>query len=168
MNKNSPGAAFHQQGVMDLFDAINTVHANRALSAAGLAIGTTSAAKVKIVNTVTFLSGGVFKSKTTAEVAFTASVHDIAANATAAQEAKYLLCLDSAGTPTLTMGAIAGAGLSALPELPAGVSPIGYVKVSVAAGATKFTASTDLLSAGHLTVTYVDLGFIAPRFDSIQ
>jgi hypothetical protein len=168
MNKLNPGLATNLQCMMDQFDSINTSMQNRALAAAGLVIGSTSAAKVKIANTVTYLSAGVFKSKATAEVAFTATTHDIPNNASIVQEAKYLLSLDAAGTPTLTMGAVANTGLSVLPEIPAGLTPIGYVKIQVAAGGTKFTASTDLLSAGHLTVTYFDLGFIAPRFDSVQ
>lgn len=168
MNKVDPALGMNQQGLMDRLDAMHTSHQNRALSAAGLAIGTVSAAKVKIVNTVNYLSGGVFKSKASAEVAFTTTTHDIPNNPAKIQEAKYLLTLDASGNPTLTMGAIADQNLSLLPEIPAGQTPIGYVKVSVAAGATKFTANSDLLSAGHLTVTYVDLGYLAPRFDSAQ
>lgn len=130
----------------------------RALTAAGLTIGSAAAAKVKIANTVTFLIAGAFKSKTTAEVAFTATTHDIPAAAGSVQEACYLVALASDGTPSLTMGAIAtGAGNAVVPACPAGKAPIGYLRLAVAAGATPFDASTDLLSAGHLTDTYVDL-----------
>jgi hypothetical protein len=157
------------QNIMDIFDAFHTSSRYRALTAPGLAIGSGSAAKVKIVNTVTFLSAGVFKSKTTAEVAFTAVTHDIPVSASLVQEAVYMVCLDGSGTPTLTMGDIAsGAAAALIPEVPAGLTPIGHVRIAVAAGATKFTASTDLLSAGHLSVTYTDLGYVAPRFDVTQ
>lgn len=169
MDKLNPSGAMNFQAMMDRFDAVNTLMKYRALSAAGLAIGTVANSKVKIVNTVTYLHNGVFKSKTTAEVAFTATTHDIAANASAVQEAVYLLSLDASGTPTLTMGAIAsGSGNALLPELPAGLTPIGHVRVAVAAGATKFTAGTDALNAGHLTVSYSDVGFYGPRFDAAQ
>lgn len=128
-----------------------------ALSPAGLAIGTVSKAKVLIANTVTYLSGGVFKSKTTAEVAFTATTHDIPAHATLVQEAVYLLCLDAGGTPTIEMGAIAsGAGNAVIPAPPDGKTVIGHVRIAVDAGATSFDATTDELDEAHLTVTYTD------------
>lgn len=166
MQKLDPAKALSKQNVMDHLDFINTHLRNMAYGPAGLAIGTSSTAKVKIVNTVPFTSSGAWKSKTTAEVAFTATAHDIAANASVIQEAQFLLTLDAAGAPTLTMGAIAAGGASLLPERPASGTVIGSVKIAVAAGATKFTASTDALSAGHLTVTYTDLAFLSPRFDA--
>jgi hypothetical protein len=157
------------QRVMDALDAMHTSASYRCLSAAGLAIGSASAAKVKIVNTVTYLHAGIFKSKTTAEVAFTATTHDIPAHATLVQEAVYMVSLAADGTPTLTMGTIAsGSGAAKLPDVPAGLAPIGYVRVAVAAGATPFDASSDLLSAVHITDTYVDMGWVAPRFDAVQ
>lgn len=141
---------------------------NLVLSAAGLAIGTTSAAAVKISNTVTYLIDGVFKSKTTAEVAFTATTHDIAADAAAVQEAVYLVTLAADGTPTLTMGTIAsGAGNAALPDAPTDEAVIGHVRVAVAAGATDFDAGTDLLSAAHLTVTYTDTGLLTSAAEAV-
>jgi hypothetical protein len=152
-----------------MFDKINTWLSNRCTSAAGLAIGSSSKAKVKIVNTTTFLSGGIFKSKSTAEVVFTATTHDIAAHATLVQEAMYLLTLAADGTPTLTMGAIvSGAGNAVLPELPATGTPIGAVRIAIAAGATPFDASTDELDAAHITDTYYDYGWITPHFDAVQ
>lgn len=145
-----PEYALNHQGLMDSFDY-------RCLSAPGLAIGTGSAAAVKIANTTTFLNAGIFKSKATAEVAFTATTHDIPANAASVQEAVYLVCLAADGTPSLTMGTIAtGAGNAAIPARPANLTQIGYVRIAIAAGATPFDASTDLLSAGHITDTYVD------------
>lgn len=128
-----------------------------ALSAAGLAVGTGSAAKVKIANTVTYLFAGAFKSKTTAEVAFTATTHDIAADAVVVKERVYVLTLDGSGTATITAGPVAtGAGNAAIPAPPANSTVIGYVRIAVGAGATSFTAATTLLSNGALTVTYVD------------
>lgn len=155
---------------MDYFDRLNVAQRYRALGTPGLAIGSVSAAKVLIGNTTPYLHDGVFKSKTTAEVAFTATTHDIAADASSVQEAVYVVLLAADGTPSLKMGAIAtGSGNAKLPELTAADgTPIGYVRVAVAAGATPFDASTDLLSAGHITDTYVNLGFVAPRFDAVQ
>lgn len=152
---------------MDHMDFVNTCMRNQCLSAAGLAIGTVSNVKVKIVNTVTYLSGGIFKSKASAEVAFTDTTHDIAADASNVKEAMYLLTLDAAGAATLTMGAIAtGSGNAKLPERPSSGTPIGAVRVAVAAGATMFDANTNALNAAHLTVTYYDYGYLAPRFDA--
>lgn len=154
---------------MDQFDHLHTRLSYMAVSSAGLAIGSSSKKAVKIANTVNYLHAGIFKAKTTAEVAFTATSHDIAANASTVQEAVYLLSVIADGTVTVTMGDIAtGAGNAKIPEIPSGKTPIGYVRVAVAAGSTKFDATSDDLDAAHLTVTYVNLGYLAPRFDSAQ
>lgn len=132
------------------------------LNAAGLAIGTDTA-QVLIANTVNYLINGEFKSKTTAEVAFTADDHDIAADADAVQEAVYVLSLQADGTPVLTMGEIAsGAGNAEVPAPPEDEAVIGHVRIAVDAGATPFDAGSDALSAGHLTVTYTDAAFVHP------
>lgn len=167
MDALKPSKAGSLQERMDHFDSINTSLRNKCLTSAGLAIGTVANTSVKIVNTVTYLSDGEFRSKAPAEKAFTANTHDIPANASSVQEAMYLMTLASDGTPTLTMGTIAtGSGNAKLPERPATGTPIGAVRVAVAAGATPFDATTDALSAGHLTVTYYNYGYLAPRFDS--
>lgn len=169
MNVLDRDKALNQQKVMDLYDGLLHRIRNMAFTAPGLAIGSSSKAKVKITNTVTYLSDGVFKAKTTAEVAFTATTHDIPANASAVQEACYLLMLAADGTPSLVMGTIAsGSGNAKLPEIPSTGTPIGYVRIAIAAGSTKFDASTDELDAAHITDTYVDLGFIAPKFGAEQ
>lgn len=153
---------------MDQFDALHTAAKYRAMTSPGLAIGTTTT-QVKITNTTTFLHNGIFKSKTTADTAFTATTHNIAADATLVQEAVFLVCLDASGTVTLTMGAIAsGAAAALIPAIPTAKTPIGYVRIAVAAGATSFAATSDALSAGHLTTTYVNLGWLSPRFDAAQ
>lgn len=142
-----------RQGTLKVFrEALR----NCALSSAGLAISG-SKKKVLIGNTVTYLSGGLFKSKTTAEVGFTATTHDIAADASTVQEAVYAVSLQADGTPIITMGAIAtGAGAAVRPQTPLGETLIGYVRVAVAAGATSFDATSDDLDAAHLTVTYTN------------
>lgn len=141
---------------------------NIALGPAGLVIGTGSTAKVKVANTVAYLSGGLFKSKTTAEVAFTPTTDDITASASAIKERVYLVTVDSGGTLAMTAGDVAtGAGLAKVPAAPNGKTVLGYVRVAVAAGATPFDASTDALSAGHLTVTYVDTG-VSPAAGMVE
>ena len=128
-----------------------------ALTSGALAIGSSSKAKVLIASTVNYLIAGTFYAKTTAEVAFTATTHDIAADADAVQEAVYLLSLAANGTCTITMGVIAsGAGNAVIPATPANEVAIGYARIAVAAGATLFNASTDELDAVHLTDTYVN------------
>lgn len=135
--------------------------ANMSLTSAGLAIGSGSKKKVLITNTVTFLIAGLFKSKTTAEVAFTATTHDIAPHATLVQEAVYTVSLQADGTPVLTMGTISsGSGTALIPAAPAGEAVIGYVRIAVAAGATPFDASSDDLDAAHITDTYVNAALI--------
>ena len=144
--------------------ALNEVRGNLGafcLVAAGLAIGSGSKAKVLIANTVTYLIAGIFKSKSTAEVAFTATTHDIAANASTVQEAVYTMSLQADGTPTLTMGTIAtGAGNAVVPAGPSTEAVIGYVRIAMDAGATPFDATSDDLDAGHLTATYYDAAFV--------
>jgi hypothetical protein len=133
---------------------------DQVFAAAGVAIGSGADEEVLIANTVTYSINGVRKSKTTAEVAFTATTHDIAADGATVQEAVYLLSLNAAGTPKLTMGVIAtGAGNAAIPACPVDEVAIGYVRIAVDAGATDFDATTDALSDAHLTDTYVDLAF---------
>jgi hypothetical protein len=156
-----------RQSLATHFDLINTTLKYQCLSNPGVVIGSTSAATVKITNTMVYLHGGEFKSKSTAEIAFTATTHDIAASTSAVQEACYLLCLDAAGTGSLVMGTIAsGSGNAKWPSHPGNLTPVGGVRVAVAAGATSFDASTDLLSATHITDTYYSFGYFAPRFDA--
>lgn len=168
MIATSPSSALHQQPLMDLLDGLNTSLKYRALSNPGLAVGTTTS-QVKITNTTVFLNNGVFKSKATADTAFTATTHNILNSVSTVQEAIFLVCLDASGAVTLNMGAIAtGSGAALIPAVPTSLTPVGYVRIAVAAGATPFTAASDLLSAGHLTVTYVSLGWLSPRFDAAQ
>jgi hypothetical protein len=161
MNAKSPALALNSQDLMTHLDARMTSLRYMCLSSAGLAISSAGSAKkkVKISNTTTYLVNGVFCSKTTAEVAFTATTHDIAANASSVQEACYLLTLVADGTPTITMGTVStGAGTALLPSVPSGGTPIGFVRIAVAAGSTIFDATSDDLDAAHLTTTYVNLG----------
>lgn len=153
-----------------MFDLLDTRMKYRCLSSPGLVIGTTSKKEVKIGATTVFLFNGVFGSKASAEVAFTATTHDIAAHATDVKEAMYLVSFSAvAGTPAITMGTISvGSGTAVLPEIPTGHTPIGAVRIAAVAGGAGFDATTtDLDTAAAVTVTYYNLGWVSPRFDAI-
>lgn len=129
---------------------------DRIIGTPGLAIGTSSAAAVKIVNAIGVVVAGGFETKASAEVAFTATTHDITALAAKITEAKYLLSIAAGGTVTITKGATANENESVIPAIPAADVPLGVVTIQVEAGSTDFDASTDLLSASHLTDAYED------------
>ncbi len=169
MDALSKTQALSHQQLMDTFDELNDSLKYRALVDPGVVIGSSAPEKVKITNTTKYLHNGIFKSKSTAEVAFTATTHDIPADADEVQEACYLLCLNAAGTATLHMGEIAsGSGNALLPEIPSAVTPIGYVRVAVDAGAVDFNAVTDSLAETWITDTFYSIGFLSPRFDATQ
>ena len=128
---------------------------NYALDAGTLAIGTSSAAEIKITNAMDIVCAGVKGTQVSAqEVAFTATTHDMADGF----KCVYILTANSAGTVTITKGTeILTANYSlqeSLPEIPADQALLGYVEIATS-GAI-FNATTDLLSAGHITDTYVD------------
>lgn len=162
------------QPLMDHFDFLDTIAKNSCTSTAGLAIGTSSTAAIKIANTTTYLTSGLFASKATAEVAFTATVMDIPANATSVQEQVYLVTLSANGTPTITVGGITtGSGTAPLPPRPTTGTPIGYVRIAVNAGtpsgSTNFVAGTTALSDARLSaVTYTNVARYSARFDTAQ
>lgn len=132
----------------------------RNVTSAGVVIGTGSAAKVKWGSSIVAVVNGNIVTVTTNEQAFTATTHDIAASATVVREAVYALCVDTAGTTSLVMGDItSGSGTALWPVAPADLAIVGGVRVAVAAGSTSFDASTDLLSAGHITDTYYNVAF---------
>jgi hypothetical protein len=162
LNRVSPGASKARLGTrlgdaIDNVRSLNDLFLNVTTSAPGLAIGTGSKTKVLIANTFSFLVDGVPAQKTTAEVAFTATTHDITANAAATRERWYLFSIVAAGTVTVTAGTQGAAGAGTIPATPAGGVPIGLLKITVAAGATDFDATTDELDEAHLTDVYYDL-----------
>lgn len=154
-----------------LITSLITAQLYRCLSAAGLAIGTVSKKTLKIVNTTVYLHNGIFKSMATQVPVFTATTHDIANNAASVQEAVYLVCNGATASDlcTVHMGTVAtGAGVALFPDVPAGKTVIGAVRIAVAAGATLFNATTDDLDAGHLTATYYDIGYLHPLVTGAQ
>lgn len=134
-------------------------HDTRSLngSVAGLAIGTAKV-KVLIANTVTALVAGTRVAKTTAEVAFTATGHDIAKS----KQARFLYSMDNAGTVTVTKGSdYALADVAPYPAQPASSYLLGHVLIATGAGAI-FDATTTELDDVAITVTYTDcLGWLA-------
>lgn len=122
------------------------------LSSAGLAIGSVSKKKILIANTTYYMIAGVIKSKTTAEIDFTATTHDVAAGS----NAYFVLSINISGTVTINKGADGGS-LSSI-TLPGNQAMIGYL--NIAATGSPFDATSDDLDAAHLTVTYYDTGFL--------
>lgn len=126
-----------------------------ALSIGAMAIGSDTA-QVAIGQPFSFVINGTLAEVAAADVAFTATTHDIAANADTAQEAFYLYTTDDAGSVTVTKGTTADTGSAVPPAPPANEAVFGYVNIVVAAGATPFNATSDALTAAHLTVTFRD------------
>jgi hypothetical protein len=155
----SPGARILGLGtrLKHLIDLARYFYTSRryvTLTTAGLAIGSGSKKKVLIASTVKYFNGGAVKSKTTVEVDFTATTHDIAADAGAAQERWYLVALAADGTPSITAGVQGAVGAGTYPATPSGETPIGLVRLEIAAGGTIFDATTDELDEAHITDEY--------------
>lgn len=154
MSLPNPGAGLANKDLIGLLKTLTC----RGLSSAGVVIGTSSAAQVKWGSSIVASVLGKIVTVTTNEVAFTATTHDIPASASAVQEAVYAVEVDAAGTVTLKMGAISsGSGTALWPAASTDKAVIGGVRVAVAAGSTPFDASTDLLSAGHITDTFYNV-----------
>ncbi len=137
--------------MVDALDLL--VNGDALLSAPGLAIGVSSAAAVKF-NDLIFQVDGMRFRIAASEVAFTATTHDIADPDAAPREAIYVLSASAgASAPTITKGTTAAANAAVAPATPAGHVKFGEVKVQHD-GSAIFDASTDLLSAAHLTDTY--------------
>lgn len=128
---------------------------------AGLTIGSSSTAAIRQNVAVDYQILGLKKAqKAAGETAFTADTHDIPAKAASVQERVYTVYLASDGTRTILAGEIAtGAGNANIPikAVPFNAVILGWVRIAVAAGSTKFDAGSDALNAGHLTVTYTSI-----------
>jgi hypothetical protein len=116
------------------------------LTAAGLAEGT-NANTYKTVNTLTYTSNGVFKSKNaTDNVAFTAGIGTVPPSSAAL----YAVWIDGAGNFSNTRGPVVAAGEPCpVPGAPAGdVALVGLIKVTTNSSTTFTPGSTDLGAAG--------------------
>jgi len=128
----------------------------------GFVIGSSAPEKVKITNTTKYMIGGVFASKSTAEIAFTATDHDLADG----EEAVYVCSLALNGDATLTMGTAAvGSGNATIPDAPAGEAVVGHVRIFTT-GAV-FNAVTDSLALGTITDTFVSCGFLPQMMTAV-
>lgn len=137
-----------------LADALGLTENGVLRSAPSLAIGTTSKKEVKHATFTTEIRG-LTVSVTGAEVAFTATTHDIADPDADPREAYYTISVSSAGTVTITKGATAAADAAVKAAAPAGETVVGWVKIQHD-GTAIFDATTNDLDAAHLTVTYED------------
>lgn len=132
----------------DYIEQINSGAGSRILGNPTVAIGSSSAAKVK-TSAFDVIRNGVTYTIDAAETAFTATVHDIADG----YGAVYNIYLDEDNAIKILMGTATLLGTGAVcPATPEGGLKIGEVKV-VTAGAI-FDASTTLLSADTVTDTY--------------
>lgn len=132
------GVTLSSQDIRDSLTKLQINAVDLVLSSAALAIGTSSKAKVKIVNTFYYMIDGILYSKTSAEIAFTATTHDVANG----KYAVFVLSIDSAGTVTMTKSADA-ASLDAVvfPTIPDDEVVIGFVIIHPS-GTGAFDAST--------------------------
>jgi len=141
----------YNKNLKDLLNEIVNGSSNgRLLGNPTLAIGSTSAAKVK-TSAFDYVKDGVFHTVASAETAFTETDHDIADG----YEAIYNLALKLADdTFVITMGTAAETGVDTVvaPSTPVGHLKLGEVKI-VSDGAA-FDAGTTLLDAGTVTDTY--------------
>lgn len=143
-----------------------------------LAINAASAATVKTTNAVNYTSNGVSLSKaalSAQSIAVTHTMNGTVAGGAYVQPASttvyYTLGVDNAGAITVSQGSYAGqnnsvvqagvsaVGTGAVPDVPAGVTPFGVVKV-VTNGSTTFTAGTTALDAAGVTATYFDVAVL--------
>lgn len=138
------GVTTSSEDIRSALTKLQTNAVDSVLSSAGLAIGTSSKAKVKIVNTFYYIIDGVLYSKTTAEVAFTATTHDVAAD----KFAVFVLSIDAAGTVTMTKSADADTLAEVvLPAVPDDEVVVGLVIINPT-GTGIFDASTTELDDG--------------------
>lgn len=112
---------------------------DRVLTSAGLAIGTGSKKKVKIVNdTYGYVNGKLVKVAAATEVTLSGTVANATFNL-------YVLTVDDTGAVTATMGT-AGATLGAvvMPAVPADEAMIGFVIINPTGTGNFVGATTDL------------------------
>lgn len=111
------------------------------LTTGGVTIGSSSKKAVKIATTIYALIDGVLSAKTTAEVAFTATTHDVAAG----KFAVFVLSLSTGGTVTITKSADAASlATVVIPATPAGNVVIGLVIVNPTGTGIFDATTTDL------------------------
>jgi len=122
------------------------------LTAAGLAEGTNSAT-FKTVNTLTYTSNGVFKSKNATDNLTFSTGTALAAS----QACLFAVWIDASGTVTTTQGPIVGAcdPCPVPSQTTAGTTLVGLIKVTTDSSTT-FTPGTTDLGASGITDAYSD------------
>ena len=147
----------------DLFDKIQRALSAVVLNSAGLAIGSSSKPKVKIVNTTYAYVEGVAVKKTTAEIVISGTITNAKFNV-------YVLSIDSSGTVTAQMGTEASTiGGVVFPTVASGNAVIGFVIVNPT-GTGNFVGGTTDLDDGTVTpnAVYVNTPYpFLPGMESI-
>lgn len=159
------GGLDRRSGTAEMLDLINTITMRlmrRCPSVAGLTIGSSAPAKVKIANTLNFVIDGLRVTLTTAEYAVPAA----AAMANSAGNKEVWLALSSVDgvAVVVTVGAVALLGATAVkPTVPDDAALIGFVKIAAAAN-NVFTPATTSLAGTGITTTYQDAEFDVSEF----
>ena len=144
-------SALSDETMRDALEQIQTNLVDVLLNTAGLAIGTSDAAKVKIVNTIYAMLDGVIAKKTTAEVALSGTVTNALFNV-------FVLSMTAAGVVVATMGT-EGATIGAVvfPTIPSDSVVLGFVIVNPTGTGNFVGATTDLDDATVVpNAVYVD------------
>jgi hypothetical protein len=151
-------------GLRDITDqALHDIIANKNLTAATLAINGAAAATFKTTSAYQYLIDGVFKSK--AALAAQAFSAGHAAQPIGVTQ-YYAVGLDGSGNVTTYQGVeetfiLLGVSstVPTLPTIPAGICPVGIIKV-VNGSANAFVPGTTALDTAGLTVTYFDVSIM--------
>ena len=158
--------------------AVQNLLGNQSVGKATLAINAAAAATVKTTAAYSYSVGGVWYTKAALaaqSIAPTHTIHGTVVGGAYVQPVSttvyYTIALNAAGAVAVVQGSFAGQNLALLnigtsfvgdgfvPDVPAGYTPVGVIKV-VTNGATTFTPGTTALDAAGLTVSYFDIAFL--------
>jgi hypothetical protein len=150
------GAADSPYDIKKVFRSLQMALADSCLSSPGLAIGSSSKAKPKIVNTFYALIDGVLVKKTTAEITLTT-----ANNVANAKFNVIVLTMNASGTVTPRNGTAGDTiGAVVFPTVPSGEVVIGFVIVNptgtggFVGGTTEFDDATVVPNAVYVNTDY--------------
>ncbi len=146
--------AIRAEVINNVADVLAVQSGDALLSLPVLAIGTSSAAEVKN-SAFDIRVNGQVETVAAGETGFTATTDDIADPDASGREIVYVLSVAQGGTITITPGTIAALAAGVAPSTPAGEVKMGEVLVAHD-GSAIFNATTDNLSASHITDTYTD------------
>jgi len=151
-----PGAG---GALMQSFNAFLMEENNAALTACGSAQATTTT-KVKTTNTLTYLIDGVFKSKTATDNFWTLTGTAVTAGGSGATM-HYALCIDGSGAASVIQGPTNQGSTTVWTPAPANMMPndlcvAAVLKIALTAGTTFTPGTTNVATAGGVTVTFED------------